>query len=165
MAGSNYTKIPKELDHHKNGLINIQSVDDNECFKSCLVRCLHPADHYPARIRKADKDFARKLDFKDIKFPVKFRDIHKIKKKKNSIAISLFGYENKENYRIYLSRKCCEEKHFDLLLIGEKGKNHYVLVKNVNAFMYDHKLHRVRKHFCCYCLQAFSTEANIKTLY
>ena len=90
MAGSNYTKIPKELDHHKNGLINIQSVDDNECFKSCLVRCLHPADHYPARIRKADKDFARKLDFKDIKFPVKFRDIHKIKKKKKILSPLVF---------------------------------------------------------------------------
>ena len=24
--------------------------------------------------------------------------------------------------------------------------------------MYDHTLHRGRKHFCCYCLQAFSTE-------
>ena len=24
--------------------------------------------------------------------------------------------------------------------------------------MYDHTLHRNRKHFCCYCSQAFSTE-------
>ena len=24
--------------------------------------------------------------------------------------------------------------------------------------MYDHTLHRGEKHFCCYCLQAFSTE-------
>ena len=28
--------------------------------------------------------------------------------------------------------------------------------------MYDHKLHRGRKHFCCYCLQAFSTEKILK---
>ena len=26
------------------------------------------------------------------------------------------------------------------------------------SFMYDHTLHRERKHFCRYCLQAFSTE-------
>ena len=44
---------------------------------------------------KVDKDFARELDFKDIKFPVKIRDIHKIEKK-NSITISSFGYEKKE---------------------------------------------------------------------
>ena len=28
--------------------------------------------------------------------------------------------------------------------------------------MYDHTLHRERKHFCRYCLQAFSTEKMLK---
>ena len=28
--------------------------------------------------------------------------------------------------------------------------------------MYDHTLHRGRKHFCRYCLQAFSTEEILK---
>ena len=28
--------------------------------------------------------------------------------------------------------------------------------------MYDHTLHRRRKHFCCYCLQAFSPEEILK---
>ena len=40
--------------------------------------------------------------------------------KKNSIGISVFGYENKEKYPIYLSKKCCEEKHVELLLIGKR---------------------------------------------
>ena len=31
-------------------------------------------------------------------------------------------------------------------------------MKDFNTFMNDHTLHRGRKHFCCYCLQAFSTE-------
>ena len=59
-----------------------------------------------ARITKADKDFSKSLDFKDIKFPVKVRDINKIEKK-NSIGISAFGYENKEKHPIYVSKKCC----------------------------------------------------------
>ena len=59
------------------------------------MRHLHPADHHLARITKTDKYFARELDFKDIKFPVKTRDTYKIEKKKNSIAIRVFGYENK----------------------------------------------------------------------
>ena len=62
-------------------MINIQNIDDNECFKWCLVRYSHPADNQPARIRKVSKDFARELDFKEIKFTVKIRDIHKIEKK------------------------------------------------------------------------------------
>ena len=83
-----------------------------------MVQYLNLAEHNPRGITKADKDFAKRLDFKDIKFPVKIRDIHKIEKK-NSIGISVFGYENKEKYPIYVSKKCCEEKHVDLLLTGE----------------------------------------------
>ena len=48
----------------------------------------------------------KKLDFKDIKFPIKVRDIHKIekKKKKKSIGISAFGYDSKEKQPIYISK-------------------------------------------------------------
>ena len=35
-------------------------------------------------------------------------------------------------------------------------------MKYFNTFIYDHKLHRRRKHFCCYCLQSFSTEEILK---
>ena len=97
-AVSSYIKLLKELDHPRKGLINI---DDNECFKWCLVRYLNPADPNIRRITKADKDFAKKLHFKDIKFAVKIRDIYKTEKK-NSIGISNFGYENKENFPVYV---------------------------------------------------------------
>ena len=43
-------------------------------------------------------------------------------------------------------------------MIGKEGKRSYVLFKNFNKFRYDHTLHRGRKHFCRYCLQAISTE-------
>ena len=43
-----------------------------------LSQILNPADHHPARIAKADKNFAKTLDFQDIKLAVKIRDIHKI---------------------------------------------------------------------------------------
>ena len=80
-----------------------------------------PGDHNPRRITKGDKDFAKRLDFKYIKFPVKIRDVHKIEKK-NSIIISIFGYENKEKYLIYVSKDWCEEKHVDLLVTKEWEK-------------------------------------------
>ena len=62
-------------------MINIQNIDDNDCFKWSLVRYLNPADHNPAGITKAVKDFAKMLDFNDIKFPVKVIDMHKIELK------------------------------------------------------------------------------------
>ena len=61
-----------------------------------------------------------------------------------------------------MSQKCCEDKHVNLLSVGEGEKKHHVLIKDFNAFMYDHKLHRGRKHFCCYFLQAFRAEETLK---
>ena len=71
------------------------------------------------------KILQKKADFKNIKLPVKIRDSHRIDK----------------------------EKHVDLLLIVAEGKRHYFLITYFNIFMYDHILHRGKKHFCCYCLQ------------
>ena len=33
LASNCFIKLPKELDHQKKGLINIQNIDNNECFK------------------------------------------------------------------------------------------------------------------------------------
>ena len=57
---------------------------------------LIPANQYQGRIAKAYKDLAEKLDFKDKKFLVKIRDIHKIEKK-NSIDSSVLAMKIKKN--------------------------------------------------------------------
>ena len=101
-------------------------------LKWYLVRYLHPEDHNPAIIRKIDRYFARELDFKDMKFPAKIRNIHKILKKE------LRWYYSKNIFKRYIG----------LLLIGEEGKRHYVHIKGFNTFMCDHTLHRERKRFC-----------------
>ena len=55
-----------------------------------------------------------------------------------------------------MSKKCCEDKHVDLLLLEEEGKKHYALIKDFNIFMYYYTLHH-GKHYCCYYLQALRT--------
>ena len=47
-------------------------------------------------------------------------------------------------------------------MIVEGEKKRYLLIEDFNTFMYDHTLHRARKHFCRYCLQAFSSEEILK---
>ena len=107
-----------------------------------MVRYLNPATHHPARMAKANKDFRKR----DIKFPVKTRVIH----------------NNSVKYPIYVSKKCYEDKHIDLLLTSEGEKKHYILIKNFNTFMHAHTLHHGRKHFCHYCLQAFRIAEKLK---
>ena len=47
-------------------------------------------------------------------------------------------------------------------MIGEGEKKHYVFIKDLNTFMYDQALHRGKKHFCRYYLQAFRTAEKLK---
>ena len=103
-AARSYIELPKELDPPRKELINNQNIDGNECCKWSIVRYFNPSNHHSGRIAKADKlgvdkVLIKKRDFKDIKFPVKIRDIHNIKVK-NSLGISAFGYENKEKHPI-----------------------------------------------------------------
>ena len=81
MAGGSYPKLPKELDYPRKGLINNQNIDDTECFEWSLVKCLHLTGYNLRRIIKVDKTFAKRLDFKDIKYPIKTRNIKKIQEK------------------------------------------------------------------------------------
>ena len=44
-----------------------------------IIRHLNLVDRNLVRMTKVDKEFYKKVDFKDLKFPVKIRDIHKLK--------------------------------------------------------------------------------------
>ena len=94
-SGSSFKKLPKKLNHPKKGLINIQNIDDNKSFKGCLVSYVHPADLNLVGILEADKSFVRELDFKDIKVPLKIRDIHKIEEKRIALTFLILVMKKK----------------------------------------------------------------------
>ena len=155
MNGSSYIQLPSELRNSAKGLINMKN-EDNECFRWCHIRHLNPQEKYPQRIKKVDKPYIEKLDYSNIDFPVSVKHYNKIEKQ-NSINISVFGYENKEPYPIYVSREKYED-HMELLLITKNENKHYVLIKDFNKFMYNQTKHEHRKHFCMRCLQCFSSD-------
>ena len=63
-------------------------------------------------------------------------------------------YESKRRNAVYVSKKCCKENHYDLLLILEEDKRHYVLIEDFNILMYD--------IFCHFSVQAINTEETLK---
>ena len=154
LRGSSYIELPPEINRSK-GLINIKN-KDNECFRWCHIRHLNPQIKNPQRITKTDKNFIKQLDYSNIEFPVTVKQINKIEKQ-NNIRINLFGYEEKQKFPIYISQEKFQD-HMELLLINKDKKNHYVLIKNFNKFMFDQTKHNCKKHFCMYCLQCFSRE-------
>ena len=155
MSGSSYIQLPSELRNGKKGLINLKNMD-NECFRWCHIRHLNPQDKDPQRIKKTDKQYIEKLDYSGIEFPVNVKQFNKIEKQ-NKINISVFGYEEKQPFPIYVSKEKFED-HMELLLITKDENKHYILIKDFNTFMFNQTKHEHRKHFCMHCLQCFSSD-------
>ena len=68
------------------------------------------------------------------------------------------GLINIQNTDDNVSKKRCEEKHVDLLIIGKEGKRHYVLIKDFNTFMNVLSLSSWKKTFLSLLFTAFCTE-------
>ena len=62
-----------------------------------------------------------------------------------------------------ICKKNTFKKQADLLFIGQEGKRHYVLIKNLNRLMYNHAFSRGRKHFCRCFILVFSTSKILKS--
>ena len=58
-------------------------------FKMTFSQIFTSVDKDLARFGKTDKYFARELDLKDIKVPVKIRDVHKVEIKNMSASVFL----------------------------------------------------------------------------
>ena len=72
------------------------------------------------------------------------------------MQVNVFGYEN-EVYPSHISKKSYNQT-LNLLLITEKGKSHYVFVKDFNRLMFSKTKHKYKKNFCMSCLQNFSSK-------
>ena len=68
---------------------------------------IYPANYNPVRIKKVEKMFESELDFKDIKFPVKIRDIYKIEKNGVVSALMFLVMKKIQSYiKKYFQKTC-----------------------------------------------------------
>ena len=165
LRGNSYVQLPKELRHHNKGLINLKNID-NKCFLWCHVRHLNPRKKDPQRITKSDREFAKRLDYSGITFPVTRNQINRIEKQ-NKINIYVFGYDTvkKSAYPIYHSPERYDDR-LDLLYIEDKNElgeetNHFVYIKDFDRLMFNFTKHKGKKHFCRNCLQCFYSNESL----
>ena len=136
-------------------MINLRN-KDNKCFLWCHVRHLNPVSDNVSRIKRVDRKIADTLDYDDVKFPVKIKDVGAIEDK-NDICVNVFSYENKIVCPVYASKKDYSDC-MNLLMINEGDKSHYVYVRDFNRLMFNVNKHEGKKWFCLRCLQHFSSE-------
>ena len=157
LRGEAWVALVKEL-ANKNAIINPQNKDD-KCFLWCVLRALNPAKDHPERIDKKLKEKENTLNMEGIEYPVSLKDIDKFEKQNPSIFITVFGYEDKSVYVLRNSENTNREHNVILLLIKEKGVNHYCLVKNISRLLSSQvSKHDGKKYFCMRCLNPFNNQ-------
>ena len=135
------------------GVLNIQN-SDNCCFVWCVLALLHPVDraNNANRVTKYEP-YWKELDTSDLVFPTPLRQISTFETK-NKLRINVFAWEDKELVPLYVSKKRDIEP-INLLLISEKEKNHYCLIRNFSRLVNYRTKHNGKEYFCFNCIHAF----------
>ena len=116
LAGSIFVNLLKELDHPREGLINIQNMNDSESLKWCIVKYLHPGDNHLARLEIFMKYEKMNRILQTLNFLPKLKTFSKSRNRIPFTVVFLF-MKIREKPLIYKSNNYYEDKHVDLLLI------------------------------------------------
>ncbi|XP_071052135.1 uncharacterized protein [Onthophagus taurus] len=164
IRASNYIDLPSQI-KAKRAVINIQNADD-ACFVWAVTSALHEPNGLPQRTSSYPKYLDCGLDYSNIVFPVKLRDIP-VFEKQNKLSINVYGIneyfkDGVMNYDIitmYICRQK-EERHINLLLVtNDSGNSHYCWIKNLSRLLSSQASQNGHeKHICDGCLVFFTSE-------
>jgi hypothetical protein len=164
LVGSSFIELPAPLKSDKNGLINIENMDDNECFRWCHVRHLKPKKQKANKITKPDRKFAETLNYKGIDFPVRIDDIPKIERA-NEIRITVIMLKGEKMFFPRYTSKFDYKDHMELLLVeDDEGNTHYVLVRDVSMLLSSLHKTQHRTYYCLGCLNGFNSQERLDEL-
>ena len=74
VKGSSYVELPEWV-KNKKAMINILNTTDNECFKWCITRAMHPIGKNQNLITKKLQEQSKIFDWTGVNFPTSFEDI------------------------------------------------------------------------------------------
>ena len=158
MRGGSYIP-PPEFITKKKSIINIQN-KDNKCFLWSILRYLHPVQMNEVRLTDL-RDYENDLNFKQINFPVKVKDITKFENYNPDLpGINVFSInDNNKIYPLRINKKDCQ-KSIDLFLYSEDEKQHYSLIKNFSRLVRSQitKDTTRKLHICKKCLYHYTKE-------
>ena len=135
LSWGSYVKLPTELKSPKKELINIKN-NNQKCFLWCHVRHNNPV---------------MMLIMIESGFLCKKTILARLLKKKN-ICISMFCYESKLIFPIYIPDQKFENS-MDLLIVTDGDKSHYVYIKDFDRLMFRKTKSKNKKYICKHCLQ------------
>ena len=127
---------------NKYACINIQN-EDNKCFQYCIQCAIYKIFEkiHPERITHYKNINDVLINWENVKFPVGNNDIDKFEENNNGLisvnVYEIFDFNNKKTIVLHKRTKTINaEHHINLLKIDdEKGKYHYVYIKNYDKLI------------------------------
>ena len=131
--GSSFIPLPNFI-MRKKAIINMEN-EVEKCFLWSILRHLHPREKHSTRINDLIK-YENDLNFKQINFPVKVKDITKFENNNPDLpGINVFSVDdNNKVYPLRINKKDCQ-KSIDLFLYSDGEKQHYSLIKNFSRLV------------------------------
>jgi len=107
---------------------------------------LNPVKDHPERITGKLEEQAETLNFKNISFPVKLRDINKVVIQNPNISVNVLGYDDDDKKKIIYPLRISEmDKRLhevNLLMLEDK---HYVLINSMSRLLTRQKTKHTKK--------------------
>ena len=158
LGGSSYIPLPQKI-KDKKAIINMKN-DDDQCFKWSVSRALYLVKYHPERITKTLEEFSERLNWSGLSFPVKLKEIKIFEKLNPKLSINVFGFEG-GFYPLRIS-KTKRRININLLLISEREKQHYCLIKSLSRLLSSElSMHNGSMEFCRRCLNHFPNKKKI----
>ena len=141
LRGSSYIELPSWI-KNKKAVVNVLNKSDNECFKWCVTRALHPIRKNKERLTSKLREQSKIFDWTGVNFPTTFEDISRFEKN-NNVSVKVLGCDDETKEIIYVRNG---KGRYTLLLF----EGHYCDVKNISRLtsrqIVDNKV-----YFCDYC--------------
>ncbi|XP_072033379.1 uncharacterized protein [Amphiura filiformis] len=158
LGGSSYIPLPEFL-AKKKAIVNLKNEDD-ACFKWAVTRATHMVGVHLERI-EALREKAAELNWDGVKFPTPLSGIGKFERRNPTISVNVHGFDGKKVYPLRISDRDCQ-REVDLLLISDKKKQHYCVVKSLSRLLstqVSKKGHA--RHFCRRCYASYTSKERL----
>lgn len=135
IRGSGFIPLPKWI-QNKKACFNMQNSDDF-CFKWCIIASFSSNrpnirnDVVNIRANRINVNSCE-LNFDNLEFPMKLKEIKKFEEQNSNISINVFGCEGKDIVGPYYLTSSVKENHINLLLLTEEDHFHYVLITDIS---------------------------------
>jgi hypothetical protein len=164
-TGRSFIELPSEI-YNTKACVNPINKDDDKCFEWCILFhwFYNKYKNYqqPSNIKNYHKHLSELKRPENVNFPVTEENISQYEEL-NNIQINVFEYRREEEgemrEKIHIVYK--SEKHrkdvCNLLLVHDKEKSHYVLIRTISRLFANPK-DRKSKHLCPHCFKSHRSE-------